>query len=285
MRVAEFGTPNDVRETGLRFIDIFRLAALQAGCAADRLQGEVSLKQKPGHSSPEGSALTAVDLAAQDVILHLLHAALPEVAVDAEEDTETLRLFPKVDKHRPLVVVDPIDGTLNYAAGSTDYAVMGAFVQEGIYTAAVINFPARQQLFWAQRGGGCWQQTANNHARQVYLKGAPSKVNVTSHFPESWKSNLTEIGYQVQVSRCSAVDASAPASGRAAAAISLGKLGRRRAIGMLLTLEAGGVIKINDRDWQAEDPLALPDRRGPIVVADSERTASRILHALKASAT
>ena len=281
MRVAEFGTPNDVRETGLRFIDIFRLAALQAGCAADRLQGEVPLKQKPGHSSPEGSALTAVDLAAQDVILHLLHAALPEVAVDAEEDTETLRLFPKVDKHRPLVVVDPIDGTLNYAAGSTDYAVMGAFVQEGIYTAAVINFPARQQLFWAQRGGGCWQQTANNHARQVYLKGAPSKVNVTSHFPESWKSNLTEIGYQVQVSRCSAVDASAPASGRAAAAISLGKLGRRRAIGMLLTLEAGGVVKINGRDWQAKDPMSLSDRRGPVVVADSEKTADRILSVLK----
>jgi len=85
----------------------------------------------------------------------------------------------------------------------------------------------------------------------------------------------------VQVSRCSAVDASAPVNGRAAAAISLGKLGRRRAIGMLLTLEAGGVVKINGRDWQAEDPLHLSDRRGPIVVADSEQTAARILSALK----
>jgi fructose-1,6-bisphosphatase/inositol monophosphatase family enzyme len=205
---------------------------------------------------------------------------MPEVAVDAEEDTETLRLFPKEGKNIPLVVVDPIDGTLNYASGSKDYAVMGALVRDGVYKAAVVNFPARQQLFWAQRGGGCWQQTANKETRQVHLDGPPSKVHVTSHFPEYWKSNLSEVGYQVQVSRCSAVDASAPVNGRAAAAISLGKLGRRRAIGMLLTLEAGGIVKINGRNWQAEDPLRLSDRRGPIVVADSERTAARILSAL-----
>ena len=53
---------------------------------------------------------------------------------------------------------------------------------------------------------------------------------------------------------------------------------------MLLILEAGGVVKINGRDWQAEDPLGLPDRRGPIVLADSEKTASRILQALKKAA-
>jgi fructose-1,6-bisphosphatase/inositol monophosphatase family enzyme len=280
MEWATFKANNESRNPESIFIEVFRLASIQVACAATRLQGEVSLGEKPGQTTPEGAALTAVDLAAQDVILHLLHAVLPEVAVDAEEDTETLGLFPKVDRNLPLVVVDPIDGTLNYASGSKDYAVMGALVRDGVYTAAVVNFPARQQLFWAQRGGGCWQQTANNQARQVHLEGAPPTVQVTSHFPESWKSNLSEIGYQVQVSRCSAVDAAAPVNGRAAAAISLGKLGRRRAIGMLLTLEAGGVVKINGRNWQAEDPLLLSDRRGPIVVADSEPTAARILSAL-----
>ena len=280
MEWTTFKKNNESKNPELIFIEVFRLASIQVGCAAIRLQSEISLGEKPGQSTPEGAALTAVDLASQDVILHLLHAAMPEVAVDAEEDTETLRLFPKEDKNLPLVVVDPIDGTLNYASGSKDYAVMGAFVRDGLYTAAVVNFPARQQLFWAQRGGGCWQQTASNQIRQVCLDGLPSKVQVTSHFPASWKSKLSGIGYQVRVSRCSAVDASAPVNGRAAAAISLGKLGRRRAIGMLLTLEAGGVVKINGRDWQAEDPLRLSDRRGPIVVADSERTAARILSAL-----
>lgn len=283
MKLTPFRTRTDINDTELIFIDVFRLAALQVGCAATRLQGEISLKQKPGQSSPEGAALTAVDLAAQDVILHLLHAALPEVAVDAEEDTDTLRLFPQADKNLPLVVVDPIDGTLNYASGSKDYAVMGALVNDGVYTAVVVNFPARQQLFWARRGGGCWQQTAHNKTRRVDLDGLPPRVLVTSHFPESWKLKLEEIGYEVQVSRCSAIDASAPVNGRAAAAISLGKLGRRRAIGMLLTLEAGGVVKMNGRDWRAKDPLGLSDRRGPVVVADSEQTAARILDALKKS--
>jgi fructose-1,6-bisphosphatase/inositol monophosphatase family enzyme len=281
MHLTAISTQIDVNDTELGFIDVFRLAARQVGCAATRLQGEVSLKQKPGQSSPEGSALTAVDLAAQDVILHLMHAALPEIAVDAEEDTDTLRLFPEADKKLPLVVVDPIDGTLNYARGSQDYAVMGAFVNDGVYTAVVVNFPAWQQLFWARRGRGCWLQTAENHTRQVHLDGAPPSVLVTSHFPAYWKSKLEGIGFQVQISRCSAIDASAPVNGRAAASISLGKLGRRRAIGMLLTLEAGGVVKINGRDWQAKDPMSLSDRRGPVVVADSEKTADRILSVLK----
>ena len=222
-----------------------------------------------------------MDLAAQDVILLQLHAALPEVAVDAEEDTDTLRLFPPIEEGRPLVVVDPIDGTLNYARGLKDYAVMGALVHAGIYKAAVVNFPAWQQLYWARRGHGCWQQIKENHSRQVHPDGTPLRVLVAASVPKSWHAILKEIGFEVQISRCSAIDASAPVNGRAAAAISMRKLGRRRAIGLFLTLEAGGVVKINGRDWQAEDPMILSDRRGPIVVAESEQTATRILNVLK----
>ncbi len=282
MQVPHFKTNRQNFDEAVRFIDIFRLAALQAGCAASRLQNDVSLGEKAGQSSPEGAALTAVDLAAQDIILHLLHAALPEVSVDAEEDTETLGLFPSKGEGRPIIVVDPIDGTLNYARGSRDYAVMGAFVQEQRYQAVVVYFPACRKLFWARGGHGCWVQTADTPPRRVRLDGrSPSSVLVTSSFPPAWKSKLEDSGFQVGISRCSAIDASAPVNGRAAAAISMGKLGRRRAIGMLLTREAGGVVKISNRDWQGEDPLSLSDRRGPVIVAESAQTAARITAALK----
>src|SRR5688572_7819916 len=112
------------------FIDAFSLAARQAGAVARRLQGEVRLRQKGG-STPESAALTAVDLATQDVILLALRRALPDVAVDAEEDTETVALFEPAAPGRALVVIDPVDGTLNYSAGSTDYAVMGSLVADG----------------------------------------------------------------------------------------------------------------------------------------------------------
>jgi hypothetical protein len=58
----------------------------------------------------------------------------------------------------------------------------------------------------------------------------------------------------VEVSRCSAVDASAPALGRAKAGVAEGRADRRRTIGFLLTLEAGGHVVYGDRAWNGEDP-------------------------------
>lgn len=74
-------------------MNIFGLAARQTGYVARHLQGEVSLRTKKGEKSPEGRALTTVDLAAQDVILSLLHPTFAESAVNAEEQTETVTLF------------------------------------------------------------------------------------------------------------------------------------------------------------------------------------------------
>jgi fructose-1,6-bisphosphatase/inositol monophosphatase family enzyme len=268
------------RDPEHRFIEAFCVAARQAGSVARRLQAEISLRAKLGQATPEGAALTAVDLAAQDIILQLLHAVLPEAAVDAEEDTDTVQLFPPVEDGRPLIVVDPIDGTLNYARGSNDYAVMGALLKDGIYHASVVYFPTRHQLCWARRHHGCWQQTDGNHSRQIHVDNLPPRILVTPWVPESWRSDLQDVGFDVQVSRCSGIDASAPVIGDAIGAVSAGSLDRRRAIGLLLTLEAGGVVKVNGRDWQAEDPLRIPDPQSHMVVADSADTAARILRVI-----
>jgi len=221
-----------------------------------------------------------VDLVAQDVILHLLHAALPEVAIDAEEETETVQLFPSLEDDGPLVVVDPIDGTLNYARGSQDYAVMAGLINGGTYQAAVVHFPAWRQLFWARRHHGCWQQLDADNPQQIRVKGTRPLILVAPMVPKSRRSKLENLGFDVRVSHCSAVDSSAPAIDRAAGSLSVTGLGRRRAIGLLLTLEAGGVVKIGGQDWQGEDPLSVSFPRGPTVVADSENTARRIISVL-----
>ena len=57
-----------------RFVGCFRLAARQVGSVARHLQGRVKAQKKSGHGSPEGEALTVVDLTAQEIILHALLA-------------------------------------------------------------------------------------------------------------------------------------------------------------------------------------------------------------------
>ena len=264
-----------------KFIEVFRLAALQAGSLARRLQSEIKPQTKKNFTTPEAAALTAVDLAAQDVILHLLYEAFPQVAVDTEEETDTIRLFPSSAEDRPLVIVDPIDGTLNYIRGSVDYAVMGAWFSQGLYRAALIHFPARREFYWAVRDGGCWHQMEWEKPAPVDSGSLNAKVLLTPSVNESWSKRLRMAGFDLSLSRCSAVDASAPSTKRAAAAISPGRPGRRRAIGFLLTTEVGGTVMIGDRVWQGEDPPTFPTGRGPNVVAASAELAGKILQVLK----
>jgi hypothetical protein len=73
------------------------------------------------------------------------------------------------------------------------------------------------------------------------------RVRVTRGVPENHRNALRNISFEVVVSICSALDATSSAAGRAAAALSIGRPSRRRAIGCLLRLEAGGVVRIGDR--------------------------------------
>ncbi len=61
--------------------------------------------------------------------------------------------FPPEDGHRPLIIIDPIDGTLNYYRGSDDYAVMAALCREELYQAAVVYFPAPHTMYWTTGDG------------------------------------------------------------------------------------------------------------------------------------
>jgi len=263
------------------FIDVFRTAALQAGAVARRLQGQVPLRNKLG-GTPESAALTAVDLATQDVILLALRERMPDVAVDAEEDTESVRLFAPAGGGRPLVVIDPVDGTLNYARGESEYAVMGSLVRDGVVTAAVVYFPEWGEVYTAARGAGCWRQRDREDGRApepVAVSDGGSRVLVGPNAPKTLHAALSAEGFDVHVSRCSAVDSSAPATGRASAALSLGRADRRRALALLCTTEAGGVVRCGGRNWAGED--AEGGLEAPCIVAASADLAQRIEHLLE----
>jgi fructose-1,6-bisphosphatase/inositol monophosphatase family enzyme len=271
---------DDPVDDAFRFIKVFRVAALQAGWVARRLQGKVRSEPKKSEKSPEGAALTAVDLAAQDIILLLLHDAFPQANMDAEEETETVGLFADRDPRRPTIVVDPLDGTLNYIKGSPDYAVMGAWVEAGVYRSALVHFPCSGKTYWARQGQGCWMEEDGNKPVEAGIGRFPARVLVAPRVPEHQRQTLLSIGLEVTVSRCSAVDGTAPVTGRAAAALALGRPDRRRAIGCFLTLEGGGAIWTGDRWWAGEDPMSMSGYAGSTIVSGSIEMVERILRAM-----
>jgi len=258
-----------------RFLSVFRLAARQAGSVARHLQGEVTVHEKEGATTPESAALSAADLATQDVILLLMREAFADLAADAEEETTARALFSPEASGRPLLVVDPIDGSYNYLRGSRDYAVMGGWLREGRFRAALVHFPAWKRTFWGQ-GDQAWQQEGDADPTVARLDGPEDHILVTPRLSAERVARLRGAGFTVAVSRCSAVDATAPINGLAAAAVATGPTSRRRPSALYVTLCAGATVFLGGRPWQGEDPVDLVGRDEPIVCATTAELAGRI---------
>lgn len=77
-------------------------------------------------------------------------------------------------------LVDPLDGTSNFIAGSTDHSVMVALVEEGCTVASWMWHPATGVMAYARRGGGAWLNDEQAVARApvqdvAFLRGVLKK--------------------------------------------------------------------------------------------------------------
>lgn len=260
------------------FVLVLRAAAKQAGAVALQLQGKVPVEHKREGGILESTVVTAVDRATQEVLLLRLHEAFPDAAIDAEEDTETVSLFAAEESGSDLIVLDPVDGTLAYTRGSADWAVMGALIQDGLFTASLVHFPRRAFTCWAVRGEGAWLARGDGEGRRIdALPPAPSALLIAPLVPRHRVRRARELGLEPVRSRVSAVDSTAPAIGRARASIAGDRADRRRALGFLITTEAGGTVRFGDRVWRGEDPVQLPEDAAPTIAADRAELAEAIL--------
>ena len=53
-------------------------------------------------------------------------------------------------------IVDPLDGTTNYLHGMPHWAVSIALEHKGEIVSAVVYDPAKDEMFWAEKGAGAW---------------------------------------------------------------------------------------------------------------------------------
>lgn len=123
-------------------LDLITEAAQEAGAVAlgfFRQSPEVWWKN--GGQSP----VSAADYAANDVLSRILQAARPDYGWLSEEtDDGSDRL-----QRRTLFVVDPIDGTRGFLAGSEVWCISVAVVTDGRPVAGVLFAPALRELYVA----------------------------------------------------------------------------------------------------------------------------------------
>lgn len=76
-------------------------------------------------------------------------------------------LIDRLPTARRAIVVDPIDGTFNYANGIPAFAVIIAIVEAGVVTGGLIYDPMRGDAACAIAGGGAWVQGGGRPERRL----------------------------------------------------------------------------------------------------------------------
>lgn len=106
-----------------------------------------------------GNYVTESDLACEEVVIRLLQEEYPEHRVLSEETTAAV---PGWDRGW-LWVIDPIDGTSNFARGIPAFAFNIALCLDGDPVLGVTHQPATGDEFFAQRHEGLWVNGVRAH--------------------------------------------------------------------------------------------------------------------------
>ncbi len=150
---------------------ILRRLALEAGAAIMEVYGRADLGETV---KADQSPLTAADLAADAIICAGLAAAYPEIAVVTEERADT---HAQRDPVAPYFLVDPLDGTREFAGRRSDFTINIALIEAGRSTAGIVYAPATRRLFRTAAGGGALEETG---ALDPLREGSTRRVAVTT---------------------------------------------------------------------------------------------------------
>jgi myo-inositol-1(or 4)-monophosphatase len=96
---------------------------------------------------------TDADTAAQQTVVDLIRSHDPDVALQAEEGLEP------PSGAKALWVIDPLDGTTNYARHFPVFSVSIAYVEQGQPRVGVVYDPLHERIFYAERDRGGWLNT------------------------------------------------------------------------------------------------------------------------------
>lgn len=109
------------------------------------------------------NAKTEMDVRVQEMLLQKIgkEFGVEKVSVDAEEVSQTKEIFPNTAP--TVVVIDPIDGTLEYTQGSDDYSVNVGVINDGKVLANIIYFAKKKVMYLLDE---------NKYAYRLFIGGS-----------------------------------------------------------------------------------------------------------------
>ncbi len=149
--------------------ELLELAATLAASAARAILA-VRARGFEVQRKTDRSPVTVADTAAEAIIVAGLREAAPDIPVIAEEEVSGGRV---TAPGRQFWLVDPLDGTREFAAGHDEFAVNIGLVREGRPLLGVVGVPALGEMFGGIVGRGAWKRTRDGE-RPVHARTPPA---------------------------------------------------------------------------------------------------------------
>jgi fructose-1,6-bisphosphatase/inositol monophosphatase family enzyme len=233
------------RADALRVAEILRAAAQAEILPRFRNLSASSIRQK----TSQLDLVTDADEAAERVIGAELSRAFPGCLVIGEEGvSREPRLLDGLAGADLAFVVDPVDGTLNFASGLPLFGVMAAAVVRGEVVCGVILDPISDDWAVAVRGEGAWIERPDGSTTALQAASAVPLAEMTGnvswrYLPKELRPVVTGALPQLAMAadlRCAAHMYRLIASGHLHFAFSSSVMPWDHAAGWLIHREAGG---------------------------------------------
>lgn len=181
--------------------------------------------------------VTQVDIASERAVRETILAAYPDHSILGEEGG-------LVGSGPYRWVVDPLDGTANFARGLPHYCVSVGLEYEGEGSVGVVANPLTGDVYRAERGAGCFK---NDRPASVSgcrsVRDAYVSMSFGSEEAALWDALLRR-SHTLRRLGATALELAWVAEGRQDAYVGFGQGAWDLAAGRVLVAEAGGAVKV-----------------------------------------
>lgn len=231
----------------------------------------------PREKSP-GEWVTEADKAGEAFLERALRKLIPGSLVVGEEAVSAdPRVLDQLASNGNVWLIDPLDGTSNFAQGLPPFALMVALIRQGNTVASWILDPVTNQFSISEKGSGSWI----NGVQIKVSEGSPELNDMSGavlrrFLPKELEEHVTEVeGRFADLSvgsKCAGFDYPSIATGSMDFALYWRTLPWDHAPGVLFLQEAGGIASRPDGSAY----LVAEHAKSGLLVARNKETWARV---------
>ncbi|MES2014273.1 MAG: inositol monophosphatase [Patescibacteria group bacterium] len=213
--------------------------AREAGAIALKYFGKI--KEPQTSIKEDGTLLTVADMEVNEFLMRRLRETFPQFEILSEE----VKGMPTSNS---MWIIDPIDGTKNFAAGNSLFGISIGLLMNGVLELGIVYAPAENKLYSAKRGFGAFlngekisvSSCDTPHGARVLLDNGASEKTLRMH--GSIREECVALDSLVESKMSASVEICQVAAGEADVMTHRGLNAWDIAGGMVVASEAGALI-------------------------------------------